>query len=143
MNISGSLPEDWSALASRLTMLYLGDNKIVGTIPAGLAQLKALRLLVLSYNKLVGTIPPAIAGLGAVESLDVYSNSLSGIVPDLPFKQYTSFCGIQDPKTPKNKFACPLPPDVVSCKPWPPTCMQNNSTPDADFASGIDVASAN
>jgi hypothetical protein len=99
-NIVGSLPEDWSALAAGLGFVSLSYNEIVGFIPTGIVELKALKTLNLNRNK------------------------LTGVVPGLPFAQYTGYCDLQDGNRTQsaNAYVCPLPPNSSSCTGGPPTC---------------------
>jgi hypothetical protein len=94
----GSLPEDWAALATGLTTLALNRNSLAGSIPDGIAGLKAVTTLILRENK------------------------FTGVAPGLPFAQYTTYCSLQFGAPPANSFACPLPPNATLCKQGPPTC---------------------
>jgi Leucine-rich repeat (LRR) protein len=131
-NILGSLPEDWAHLTDlvelqlkhnqisgsipprlanlkQLTVLDLDNNNVTGSIPAELADLRQLATIDLSSNELSGSIHPAFADLNQLKYFNVKDNKLTGVVPDLPFEQYTRSCQLQNPVSPSNSFACPLP----------------------------------
>ncbi|MCB0280454.1 MAG: hypothetical protein KDD94_13185, partial [Calditrichaeota bacterium] len=61
--------------------IYLDNNNLIGSIPAGLAQLNNLRSLTLKNNPLLeGTIPSELATT-TVQNLVLDSNNLSGSIP--------------------------------------------------------------
>jgi Leucine-rich repeat (LRR) protein len=106
--VTGSIPKGIHAL-DQLTLLDFGFNSITGLIPDGIAGLELLMTLTLSNNQLTGTILQGIANLDDLTYLNVENNRLTGVVPSLPFKNYTEFCGLQDPTSPTNHFTCQLP----------------------------------
>ena len=65
----------------RVTALYLGGNKLRGTLPKSIGQLTALRSLQLQYNReLTGTIPAELYQLTHLRSLRLRFTSLTGEV---------------------------------------------------------------
>ncbi|ESR49589.1 hypothetical protein CICLE_v10030602mg [Citrus x clementina] len=79
-NISGSIPEEISNLTN-LIAIYLGRNKLNGSIPIALGKLKKLQLLSLEDNQLEGSIPDNLCGLAALFQLDLGGNKLCGFIP--------------------------------------------------------------
>ncbi|KAH0463366.1 hypothetical protein IEQ34_007948 [Dendrobium chrysotoxum] len=61
--------------------LILSKNMLVGSIPKGFGNLKALHQLDLSQNRLSGTIPEELSGMSSLELLDLSHNNLTGNIP--------------------------------------------------------------
>jgi hypothetical protein len=96
-----------------ITIVYLHDNGLTGTIPSSLKTLTELTTMGFDHNSLTGTIPSSLGLLTKLTLIDLTVNQLSGTVPPLPFAQYTNDCrldipGCIEPKC--NHFKCPLPP---------------------------------
>ncbi|THG12717.1 hypothetical protein TEA_026844 [Camellia sinensis var. sinensis] len=64
-----------------LTLLHLGNNKLSGSIPKELGNLKFLNDTELSENQLSGLIPTSLGNLSKLEILFLRSNQLSGPIP--------------------------------------------------------------
>ncbi|KAH9667867.1 protein kinase domain-containing protein [Citrus sinensis] len=79
-NISGGIPEEISNLTN-LIAIYLGGNKLNGTIPITLGKLQKLQLLSFEDNHLEGSIPDDLCHLAALFQLDLGGNMLSGFIP--------------------------------------------------------------
>ncbi|CAL5060222.1 unnamed protein product [Urochloa decumbens] len=62
-------------------VLNLGNNKLTGTIPKEIGQLKSLAELNLSFNYLSGEIPQELCSLTNLQVLDLSSNYLTGEIP--------------------------------------------------------------
>ncbi|KAK8461676.1 hypothetical protein SEVIR_1G080900v4 [Setaria viridis] len=62
-------------------MLFLGNNKLTGTIPKEIGHLKSLAELNLSFNYLSGEIPQQLCSLKNLQVLDLSSNYLTGEIP--------------------------------------------------------------
>ena len=66
----------------RVTALYLGANKLKGSIPASIGQLTALRTLQLQYNREIsGSIPEELFQLTRLNSLRLRFTNLTGELP--------------------------------------------------------------
>jgi RHS repeat-associated protein len=78
-NLVGVLPKSIAQL-SRLKYVYLGTNKINGTIPA-YTGLPLLQHLLLSNNLLTGSIPNELGSLTGLTILKLDNNTLSGEIP--------------------------------------------------------------
>lgn len=71
--LQGTIPKYIGLLHDRLEVLDLGNNSLIGTIPAEVGQLTSLKVLKLDGNKLGGTIP-TIPGEGSIEMHNILSN---------------------------------------------------------------------
>ncbi|KAK9283608.1 hypothetical protein L1049_011858 [Liquidambar formosana] len=80
-NFGGVLPESISNLSTKLWLMGLEENQILGNIPAGIADLVSLELLDLGYNQLTSRIPHDIGKLGNLKSFNLRGNNLSGDIP--------------------------------------------------------------
>lgn len=79
-NLVGNIPADLGNL-SRLTGLELDNNKLSGAIPADLGKLTNLNRLFLDNNLLTGNIPKELGNLKKLISLFLDNNRLTGTVP--------------------------------------------------------------
>ncbi|KAH9716324.1 protein kinase domain-containing protein [Citrus sinensis] len=79
-NISGGIPKEISNLTN-LIAIYLGGNKLNGTIPITLGKLQKLQLLSFEDNQLEGSIADDLCRLTALFQLDLGGNMLSGFIP--------------------------------------------------------------
>jgi hypothetical protein len=83
----------------------------------------------LSFNRLTGSIPSALANLKKLARVYLDQNNLGGIVPPLPFEQYSTgtptsgACSLDNPKLCQgpvcNRFSCPLPANLYNSSFWP------------------------
>ncbi|GLJ50991.1 hypothetical protein SUGI_1085910 [Cryptomeria japonica] len=78
--LEGTIPSEIGQL-QRLGLLSLSRNKLSGRIPDSLGSLEALRRLFLSHNELSGEIPLSLRGCKNLELLDLSSNELRGSIP--------------------------------------------------------------
>uniref|UniRef100_A0A0E0CHJ8 Receptor kinase-like protein Xa21 n=1 Tax=Oryza meridionalis TaxID=40149 RepID=A0A0E0CHJ8_9ORYZ len=69
-------------LPSQLNWLWLRQNKLSGTIPSEIGNLKSLSVLYLDENMFSGSIPPTIGNLSNLLVLSLAQNNLSGLIPD-------------------------------------------------------------
>ncbi|XP_021683463.1 probable LRR receptor-like serine/threonine-protein kinase At5g59680 [Hevea brasiliensis] len=79
MGISGSLPSSIGNLTA-LTHLWLGENKLSGSIP-DLSMLKDLQTLHLDNNQLQGSIPKSLGQLRVLHEIFLQNNNLTGKIP--------------------------------------------------------------
>nr|XP_023899295.1 putative receptor-like protein kinase At3g47110 [Quercus suber] len=77
----GVLPNSVSNLSTQLTELYLGENKISGTIPGSLMNLINLIVLGLNENHFTGVIPTTFGKFEKMQKLGLFGNRLSGEIP--------------------------------------------------------------
>lgn len=78
--LTGSIPTQLGNLR-RLSVLALQYNQLTGAIPASLGDLQMLTRLDLSFNSFFSSIPLTLVNPPILEVLDVRNNSLTGIVP--------------------------------------------------------------
>ncbi|KAH9733933.1 LRRNT 2 domain-containing protein [Citrus sinensis] len=78
-SLAGKIPAN---LSSRLTVLALPYNKLVGRIPFEFVSLCKLKRLALHRNSLTGGIPPFLGNLSSLELLSLGANSFGGNIPD-------------------------------------------------------------
>jgi Leucine-rich repeat (LRR) protein len=64
-----------------ITAFDLRDNNLVGTIPAEIGNLKAMKFLNMASNQLSGTIPIEIGELENLQAIDISDNQLTGNIP--------------------------------------------------------------
>lgn len=76
----GTIPASIDGLAE-INGLYLYDNQLSGSIPSEIGNLSNLIELDFGFNELTGNIPPEIGNLINLESLDLYTNQLTGSIP--------------------------------------------------------------
>ncbi|GLT89389.1 hypothetical protein SLE2022_073710 [Rubroshorea leprosula] len=63
------------------TSIDISCNKLEGTIPEAMGELRALYVLNMSHNSLTGQIPSSLGKLQQLESLDLSSNNLTSEIP--------------------------------------------------------------
>lgn len=64
-----------------VSKIALGNNNLVGTIPANIGNLSELTELFLNFNQLSGSIPVEIGNLTNLTHLYLYANHLDGSIP--------------------------------------------------------------
>ncbi|XP_075480802.1 receptor kinase-like protein Xa21 [Primulina tabacum] len=79
--LSGSLPDSIANLSRQLSQLYIGENQIQGTIPAGIENLIGLTILDFRNNVLEGGIPWGIGKLSKLQEIDMGTNKLTNEIP--------------------------------------------------------------
>ncbi|KAK4594910.1 hypothetical protein RGQ29_018589 [Quercus rubra] len=77
----GVLPSSVGNLTTQLTGLYLGGNKISGTIPVALQKLINLIILGMEKNLFTGMIPNCFGKFKKMQGLYLTGNKLSGKIP--------------------------------------------------------------
>lgn len=78
---SGELPTSIANFSINLRTMLIGDNRISGTIPAGIVNLINLSSLYLQQNLFSGQIPQEIGKLSSLRRLLMNGNRLSGNIP--------------------------------------------------------------
>ncbi|KAM3697824.1 hypothetical protein ACB098_06G143000 [Castanea mollissima] len=108
----GVLPNSVSNLSTQLTELYLGENKISGTIPGSLTNLVNLILLGLNENHFTGVIPTTFGKFEKMQALGLFGNRLSGEIPASIGNLTRLFIiDLHD-----NRFEGTIPPSLVNCQ---------------------------
>ncbi|XP_019100088.1 PREDICTED: LOW QUALITY PROTEIN: receptor like protein 30 [Camelina sativa] len=83
--------------SSRLSEIYLANNKFDGPIPESVSKIQSLLELDISNNNLVGTIPTSISKLVNLLHLSLSNNKLQGQVPGF-------ICGLTTVRLSHNSF---------------------------------------
>ncbi|KAH7651414.1 Non-specific serine/threonine protein kinase protein [Dioscorea alata] len=78
-NLTGSLPDDFSALTS-LQTIDLSRNYLSGTIPVAWASLPLTKLALLG-NRISGSIPEEIGDISTLQELILEDNLIEGAIP--------------------------------------------------------------
>jgi len=66
---------------TNVNALYLGDNQLIGSIPAEIGSLSVLQVLIADNNQLSGSIPAEIGSLSSLQRIYLGGNQLSGSIP--------------------------------------------------------------
>lgn len=77
-------PDTWFGITitdSRVVNIDLGENNLIGSIPAELGDLSDLQQLILITNQLTDSIPPELGNLSKLTNLWLYGNELTGPIP--------------------------------------------------------------
>ncbi|KAK3009915.1 hypothetical protein RJ639_011485 [Escallonia herrerae] len=77
----GVLPGSIANLSSKLDTLWLGSNKISGSIPQEIGNLNNLYVLAIDHNMISGSIPESIGKLSKLQKLQIVINNISGKIP--------------------------------------------------------------
>nr|XP_004309048.2 PREDICTED: probable LRR receptor-like serine/threonine-protein kinase At3g47570 [Fragaria vesca subsp. vesca] len=80
-NFGGTLPASMSNLSTNLAIIYVQENQLHGSIPAGIGNLVNMQILGFYGNMFTGTIPTDIGKLSDLGRLGFHNNRLSGSLP--------------------------------------------------------------
>ena len=80
-NFGGMLPNSIVNLSTQMQRLYVGGNKIFGSIPEEIGNLINLTVFSAGENYLTGVIPTSLGKLQSLRALWLNSNRLSGLLP--------------------------------------------------------------
>ena len=104
----GSIPEEIGNLIN-LTTFYVAENDLTGVISASIGKLQRLRELGLSFNRLSGLLPSSLGDLTLLFHLDMRDNNLEGNIPtSLRNCDNLEILDLSD-----NKMGGSLPEDVI------------------------------
>ncbi len=67
---------------NRVDSIGLGNNNLIGSLPASIGDLHLLRILNLSSNQLKKSIPSTLGNLEALTFLNFYNNGFTGSIPE-------------------------------------------------------------
>uniref|UniRef100_A0ACD5ZCW4 Uncharacterized protein n=1 Tax=Avena sativa TaxID=4498 RepID=A0ACD5ZCW4_AVESA len=67
---------------SKIKLLDLSGNMLVGSIPRNIGSLSNIRVISLLANNLTGTIPPTFSNMTCLESIELGDNHLEGSIPE-------------------------------------------------------------
>lgn len=105
--LSGSIPPEIGNL-KKLLNLYLYNNQLSGTIPPELGNLTSLRYLYLNSNQLTGSIPPELEKLANITDIRMQYNQLSGSIPP----ELGNLTNLNYLYLHYNQLAGPIPPEM-------------------------------
>ncbi|KAF5472278.1 hypothetical protein F2P56_009012 [Juglans regia] len=91
-NLSGHLPSNMGLFLPNLQQLFLGENKLSGTIPNSISNASQLALVELAENSFSGLIPKSLGNLRFLQLLDLQFNDLTIETPELRIFSYLSSC---------------------------------------------------
>ncbi|KAA3472312.1 putative leucine-rich repeat receptor-like serine/threonine-protein kinase [Gossypium australe] len=86
--LSGPIPPEWGS--TRLVSISLLGNRLTGSIPGELANLRNLTSLHISSNKFTGEIPEVFARLTSLKEFRISDNNFIGQIPDFIFQNWTN-----------------------------------------------------
>ncbi|KAJ7953306.1 putative Receptor-kinase [Quillaja saponaria] len=111
-NFGGALPNSIANLSIQLNQFYLGDNRISGTIPAGLESLINLIALGMNNNNFTGTLPTTFGRFQKMQVLTLSGNKLSGQIPS----SIGNLSQLFQLSLSKNMLEGSIPPSIGSCQ---------------------------
>ncbi|CAL5079490.1 unnamed protein product [Urochloa decumbens] len=79
--LGGHIPNSLGNLSAQLQYLYFGQNRISGSFPSSVANLRNLVSLGLSHNNFEGPVLEAVASLRNLQGLTVHYNHFTGLIP--------------------------------------------------------------
>ncbi|OMO54450.1 hypothetical protein CCACVL1_27792 [Corchorus capsularis] len=88
-SMEGFLSDEDLKELTRLEVLDLSMNNLVGNIPSSVAELTSLKAISLAGNYFNDSLPAGICELNGLEELDLAYNSLEGIIPPCLYNMTT------------------------------------------------------
>jgi hypothetical protein len=82
-NLLGEIPDNITSINSKLAILNLLGNHLIGRIPEKIGNLHMLESLDLSINELYGPIPRSLSSLTFLSHLNLSFNNLSKKIPSV------------------------------------------------------------
>ncbi|KAL0726791.1 hypothetical protein Bca4012_022884 [Brassica carinata] len=80
-NLVGPVPQTLSGL-TRLVSLDLTTNRLTGSIPSWITELKSVEQIEIFNNSFSGELPEAMGNMTMLKSFDASTNRLTGKIPD-------------------------------------------------------------
>ena len=105
--LTGTIPSELGSLTG-LTQLTLIDNQLTGPIPSELANLSQLTHIFLGNNRLTGPIPSELGSMTGLQGLELYSNRLTGSIPS----ELGSLANLRALHIDTNQLTGTIPPEV-------------------------------
>lgn len=79
---TGPLPHDWFTSGRHLQAINLRRNRLIGSLPAAVGNLRDLKYLELGGNRLTGSLPTELGLLKSLTYLDISENEIQGEIPE-------------------------------------------------------------
>ena len=105
--LTGTLPAELGTLTG-LTQLTVVDNQLTGPIPSELGNLTSLTQLALFSNRLTGSIPAELGRLPELQGLELWDNRLTGPIPS----EFGDLSNLQALHIDTNQLTGPIPPEL-------------------------------
>ncbi|KAK1425712.1 hypothetical protein QVD17_21067 [Tagetes erecta] len=103
--LTGKIPRQIFQLLSLSIILDLSHNKLFGSLPTEVGDLKMLSLLNLAYNDLSGNIPSSLGGCGNLVGLSLEGNLFQGMIPS----SFSSLKGLSELDISHNNLSGTIP----------------------------------
>ncbi|XP_042951869.1 probable leucine-rich repeat receptor-like serine/threonine-protein kinase At3g14840 isoform X2 [Carya illinoinensis] len=97
-------------MGSYCSSLYV--NRVTGSIPRDLANIRTLRSLTVAFNKLYGNLPPELGTMSSLETLSLSSNNFTGELPP----SFANLTSLQDFEISDNQFSGQIPDYIQNWK---------------------------
>ncbi|CAL4889276.1 unnamed protein product [Urochloa decumbens] len=110
--LDGVLPNSIEGLSKSLEVLLLNSNRISGSIPQGIKNLRNLKLLHIEQNLLSGNLPYALGELPNLFVLSLSQNRLCGLIP----RSIGNLSQLSELYLQNNTLSGPIPQALGNCK---------------------------